>query len=178
MKTCKRCGIEQDDDQFKDKSSVTNGKRYHYKIGVCRLCINAESSAYFRKQRTTEDGRQKYNAKAREMHEKHRDKILIKQKEYRSTPEYKSKRKAYIEKNKEKIRQQGIECKRKYHEKNRDEITDKYVVNLLRTQGYGKPEDLIKNKELIEIKRSEIILSRIKAEIYEQKNNKPPGATI
>jgi len=71
----------------------------------------------------------------------------------------------YYQKNKEKIYSQENVCKKKYHEKNRDSVTDQYAANLLRTQGVRNPSN-----EQIEIKKVKCLISRVKKKLNEPNN--------
>jgi thermostable 8-oxoguanine DNA glycosylase len=91
-------------------------------------------------------------------------------KKYRSTPEYKAKRAAYIAKNKNKIQEQEKITKSRYSEKNKNEVSDAYVINKLVQQGYGTKEEIMNNPELIGIKRVQILSRRIKNIIHATKH--------
>lgn len=86
--------------------------------------------------------------------------------EKRKTPEYKAKMKEYRENNKQKIYQQEVITKKRYHEKNRDAVTDEYVIGRLIQQGYKREEC---TPELIELKRVKILKKRLKNKIAKLK---------
>ena len=141
-----------------------------YYNNVCRDCEREDSKRYYKKESSTEAGRKKINASAlKRYHERYRDKQLVEMKKKRGTSKYKKYIKSYRERNKEKIARQEEITKRRYHEKNRDKVTDKYCENLLRTQGV-RSEQI--TPEMIELKRSQVLLSRIKEKVNKLKNKK------
>lgn len=184
-KYCTRCKEEKLKDEFRirvDKSGsvIINP--------TCRICDGVIAKEYYANRKDDPEFKKKNAERAREYATKNsdqikktrqsdlfkkehsgwenkryhrkRDEINAKAKVRRQTPAYKKMMKEYRQRNKKKIATQEEITKRRYHEKNKNSITDKYVKNLLRTQGNRNP-----TAEQIEIKRGEILLARIKKKI-------------
>lgn len=185
MKVCRRCKIDKPDSEFR----IRVEENCNYLNATCINCDSLLAKQYYDKHKNDETFKQKNRDRAKAYCEKNIDKIKMRrasseylkkhaawnlqsyyrgrdlinarQKVKRETDKYKKYVKEYRQRNKEKIHQQEIICKRRYHEKHRDNITDRYAFNLLRTQ---KVVSKIEStpKELIEIKKTEVIISRIK----------------
>lgn len=153
-KLCTKCGKP-------GKFRIRTDKRCNpvsiYEQIVCMACEATEQRERSRIYRSTEEGRKKHNAHANKMYQKHRDKIKKKMKAYRDSKHGKAVRKAYIEKNKDKIFKQEQVTKLRYHEKNKNAITDKYATNLLKTQGAT-----VIDKDAIAQKKKQVATHRIK----------------
>jgi hypothetical protein len=67
---------------------------------------------------------------------------------------------AYRKRNKDKIHNQEVVTKKRYHEKHRDNVTDEYVIRQLITQGVATRDSLRSHPELIEAKRIQILIKR------------------
>lgn len=171
MKICSRCHIEKEDYEFR----VREDKRYTpvliYLNNTCKICDAELQRDRVRKQRSTPDGKKRHNKWAKEFHKRHREEILKKMCERRKTPEYKAYMKEYRKKRKDIIYEQEVITKKRYHEKNRDNLTDRYAINLLRTQGYGASEEIEKDKEFIDLKKSQVLRKRIRLEILKKEKN-------
>src|ERR1035437_8975402 len=196
MKICNRCKVPKEDDDFRVR--ISKDKKYSFLNNTCKQCDNELAHIYYNKHKDevafknknservrryaqsnveniklrhkTSEYLKKHNQWAKKWYYKMKDVINAKAKTKRETPEYKAYVVAYRERRKDRIYKQEVVSKKRYHEKNRDAITDRYAINLLRTQGYGTVEEIENNPELIEIKRSEILLSRIKTVKLKKKN--------
>lgn len=156
MKICSKCNIEKDYSEF--------GRWKH-----CKTCLAKIQRERTIKERLTPEGKEKHNKWANEFYKRHRDKCVLYMRKRRKTKDYKEKMHSYRKQKKDIIYNQEVITKKRYHEKNRDTISDRYIVHLLSTQGYGKPEHLIKEKELLETYRIHIQLKRL---IYATNLNK------
>lgn len=158
MQTCLICGEEKEVSEFRGKTDkrIKDPVKRVFFSKTCKKCEAAKQKERVKKQRSTPEGKERHNKWANEFHSRHREKCLAKMKERRQTPEYKAYMKAYREKNKEKIKEQELITKRKYHEKNKKEITDKYASHILRTQG----KDI--SEENLELEKVKILVHRIK----------------
>lgn len=110
---------------------------------------------------------EKNRAGARAYHHDNREEVLKKAKVYRDKPSSKKKMRQYRKKNKKKIHAQEVITKRRYHEKNRDALTDKYITSLFRTQGKLNP-----SAGQIERKRVEILIFRLTKKINDVSTGK------
>jgi len=171
MKICSRCKILKEDDQFRlryDKRGK-GSKKLTYLNNTCKKCDSEISNRSYFKNKYDPEFHKNWIAKSNEYYHKNKAAIAKKMKEKRQTPEYKIKMKTYREKRKSIIQQQEVITKRRYHEKHRDGVTDSYVIRQLVTQGFGKYEEIEKNKDLIEIKRIKILNKRLRNEIAKRK---------
>jgi len=157
-KICKKCGIEKPIDQFRLRVEhrIKNGDCY-YRVGTCKECEKKAAKEYHNQIKDTEGFKEKKRQYAMNRYWRRRDELILKQREARKTKRHKENRKAYIQKNKDKIYLQEVVTKKRYHEKNRDALTDVYIINLFLSNGKPHPTPL-----QIEIKRSEILIQRIK----------------
>jgi len=124
------------------------------------MCLSAQRKVRYLSVKDTEEYKKKHAAQNLKHYHENKDSYKIRAKKYRESENAKTIRKEYIQKNKDKIYSQESVCKRKYHEKNRDSLTDKYAINILKTQGIKNP-----TKEHIEIKKVKCLISRIKKKI-------------
>lgn len=166
MKLCSRCNIEKDDSAFRVRTDKRRNPPLVYLNNTCYDCDAETQRERVRKQRQTPEGRKKHNQWANKSYHRHRDDRVRKMREKRKTPEYKAKMKEYRENNKQKIYQQEVITKKRYHEKNRDAVTDEYVIGRLIQQGYKREEC---TPELIELKRVKILKKRLKNKIAKLK---------
>lgn len=199
-KVCTRCKIEKQKDEFRIGVKEKSGCQY-FLSQYCRKCESELARIYYdkkkddpefkkknsertklyaqknvdeiRKRRKLPDFKKKHANRENKRYHRNKDWIADKMKKKRQTPEYKQNRKNYIEKNKEKIAKQEIITKRKYHEKNRDALTDVYIINLLRNQGTVNP-----TAEQIELKRAKILIKRIKEKVGSSKTGKTKQCSI
>lgn len=158
--TCMVCDSEvslerynklKDDEDFKKKNNERT-KAYANK--------NPEKIRAFR---STQGYKKKHNELEKKRYNSKREEINAKQKLKRQTDKYKKMMREYRLKNKEKIYQQDILTKKKYHEKNRDLITDIYCVRKL------KEQNIQPTTENIELKRVQILIARLKKKISNNK---------
>lgn len=193
---CRHCKKEKNKEDFRVRTDSKTKKDFYN--SSCKVCDNEIAKAYYDKKKFDYEFKKKNRQRVKEYQEKNfeeirlrkdnpeykkkknewelgryyrkREEINAKQREKRKTPEFKAYMKAYRERRKEIIYQQEVITKKRYHEKNKTRLTDRYIVNLLRTQGYGTPEELFKNKELISTKKTKVLIARIKKLIKNLKN--------
>jgi hypothetical protein len=98
---------------------------------------------------------------------KHRDEMLEKRKKQRRTEEYKEYVRNYRQKNKDKINAQQRVTSKRSIEKAIMKLSDSYIVGQILCSSYNtlSRKELYANKDLIEQKRIEILISRIKKQI-------------
>lgn len=137
-----------------------------YLNNTCKKCDAEISNTHYFKNKDNPEFLENWKKKSRSYYAEHAEEIKAKRKLIRQTPEYKKMMKEYRERNKARIYEQEVITKRRYHEKNKNEISDKYIINQLVNQGYGKKEDVSKNKDLIAYEKSKILLHRLKQQIY------------
>lgn len=152
MKVCSHC-----------KAGETDTVFYPYNKWVCKNCLAVQNKKKYEAKKHTAEYKEKHAKYNLAHYHKNKDAYNKRAKKYRESDNGKKKRKEYILKNKDKIMQQESVVKRKYHDKNKDSVSDRYALNLLKTQGNKNP-----GKEEIEIKKAKVLLSRIKKKIHEQ----------
>lgn len=190
MKACTRCHIEKEDSEFRKRTDKRDGRVFLN--STCKKCDAALAKKYYDKKKNDPSFKERnilrvkrYTAsnfdeikrrrKLPEYLKKHagwalkryykvKDFVAAKMKVKRQTPEYKAKMAEYRKKNKEKIYQQEVITKKRYHEKNKSLLTDKYIINLLKTQGATAI-----TPDLIELKRVKVLKHRIKIELLKKK---------
>lgn len=171
MKTCIRCKKEKEESEFGRQISRYKDKVYFGLKGNCSECLNEIAKDNYRKVKDDQEFKKKNRARIKAYRHKIGNKDKAKQKKRRQSEKYKATRKRYIEAHKEKIFQQESIVKDRFFKKHRDNISDSYVINLLMKQGHGTHAEVQDNKELIEIKRTQILLFRLKRKI-KAKNKK------
>lgn len=146
MKTCTKCHIEKDNSEFRLRLAKKGDTKYHLSPS-CKECEKKYRQEAYQKKRLSLSY-----------------KLLMKQraKMYGQKEKCRLRKKEYEAKNVASI----SASKRKYGTLHKDKITNEYVIHLLRTQGYGTVEEITKNKELVELKKSEVLLSRLKKKMY------------
>ena len=150
MKKCNRCKVEKKDSDFRIRTSRYKESVYEFLNNTCKQCDAELSGQYYHKNRTPEM-LAKNASRVKKYNSENKDKIRIRQKKKRSTPEYKAYMKKYREKRKQVIYQQELITKKRYHEKNRNEISDKYAIRLLKQSGNTSP-----SQDDVEIKKIQI----------------------
>jgi hypothetical protein len=105
----------------------------------------------------------------------YKDLISERNKIKRQTPKYKKYMRAYRQRRREIISEQEKITKLRYHEKHRDNITDRYAIRQLVTQGHGSYDDIKNNRELIELEKAKILKFRIRKEILKKLKTAPNG---
>lgn len=133
---------KKDDPLFKEKNRIRTKEYVEKNIDAVKKRRNCPE---FRKKKAGWENKRYHRIK---------DRVSARMKIKRQTPEYKQMMREYRTRNKHKIYSQEVITKRRYHEKNRDNTTDKYVKNLLRTQG------LAITPEIVEAKRLQILIKR------------------
>lgn len=186
MKVCRNCLINKEDSEFRIRHDKRSGiSRLN---NTCRFCDAEYSRMYYDKHKNDPAFKEKNVKRVRAYAHKNVDVIKVRRqtKEYlekhakwelnryyrmkdvingkakvkRQTPEYKAKMKAYREKNKEKIFKQEVVTKKRYHEKHRDNLTDKYIIRQLISQDVATREVLLAHPEIIEAKRLQLLIIR------------------
>ena len=186
FKICNRCLLKKASSDFGVHKENAGG--YIYLKSFCRQCEREIAKIYYDKNGSNLEFKKKncerakryaeaniediklrkqtieFKKKHAELNNKsyHKNKEIISErtKIYRTTDHYKELRKSYRQKNKDKIRKQETVCKKRYHEKNRDELTDKYVLRLITTQGYCDKNTLLNNPSIIQAKKLQILIKR------------------
>lgn len=187
-KICAKCKIEKDSAEFRIKRPTYKDKTYWQLYSQCNKCCYENSKAYYERHKNDDNFKKKNRERVRQYalansenikiarsserykkkhveweskrYHRKRDEINAKAKLRRQTAEYKAKLKAYRVKNKEKIFAQEAITKRRYHEKHRDNLTDKYVGRLLKAQGVADDAVLQNYPKIIEAKRLQLLITR------------------
>lgn len=157
-KKCSRCQHIKSADCFRTRRDKRRGKECIYLNNTCKKCDCEITKERHQKLKDNPDYIELSRQRARQYHKVNADIIREKNQLKRQTKRYKENRKKYIQKNKEKISQQERITKRRYHEKNRDELTDEYVGAKIVNKTPLKRNEI--PPAFIKIKRLEIICIR------------------
>lgn len=159
MKTCSRCKKRKKDSKFRMRKEKRRGG-CSYLNNICKKCEGEVSNQNYFAHKDDPEWMEKWRQKSMEYSRAHREQVNQRQKLKRATAAYKKMKLEYRKKNKEKIARQEVITKRRYHEKNRDGLTDKYIVARMGLTIKDLP--LIKETmpELLELKRAQIKLTR------------------
>lgn len=163
--TCSRCKESKLANQFRIRidKRIKFKKPLHYLNNVCRECERIRGTEYHRKKKSNPEYRKKVAGWSREYHKRHREKILPRVKNYREKPQNKKNRKEYNKKNHDRIAQMHKVVAKKWSEYQRDNLTDSYCIQLIRTQTGLTRKEI--TPEMIQQKRLQIKLKRKMYEI-------------
>lgn len=170
MKRCNRCNKTKSDDSFRIRYEKRKGN-FYYLNNTCRKCDSELSTIYRSSVKDNLDWKQKNRERSNKYRLDSIDIVRERTQARRQSKAYKEYRKKYIQKNKNRIMKQERICKRRYHEKNRDALTDTYIINRL-----TQKSPLSKNEippALIKLKRLQIICKRS----LKLKQNEPQSIT-
>ena len=159
-KECSHCNILKPKDEFRTRWERRVEPAFPYLNNTCKKCDTELTHLAHKTRRKTPEGKEKNRKWAKASYYNRRQKAIEYMKKTRQTEEYKKRRKDYIEKNKSKIYKQELITKRRYHEKNRDNLTDVYISNQLKSQGVASQEIIELCPQLIEAKRLQILIKR------------------
>lgn len=200
MKFCSRCKINKEDSEFRIRKEKRRGD-FSYLNNECKQCDKERAAIYYAKMKNDPDFKKKNRERARnyivnniekirirkgtkdflakhakwnkDSYNRMKDVVSAKMKVKRQTPEYKEMMRAYRARNKEKIFRQEVITKKRYHEKNRDGLTDQYIINQLNSQGIADKETLKNYPEIIEAKRVQLLIIRKTKNNGNQNNVRP-----
>lgn len=158
-KKCSCCNNVIDIEMFRVRLDKRHGLIYHN--NTCKQCDAKKARIYYNENKNLNEFKEKAKNRSRKSYYKNRERNLVKQKEYRSKPKNKIARRDYVRQNSQKIKSQEIITKKRYHEKNRDGLTDTYVVKQLK-QSTGLPKEaILEYPQLIECKRLQLKTIRL-----------------
>jgi hypothetical protein len=173
LKTCTLCGLEKPLSEYRVRVKVKNGKEYPYANPTCRICDSILAKEYRLTVKDTVEFKEKVKFRTKAYVEANRDKVLKRLKEKRETEKGKRYRKEYDKANKERIKQLSKIRNAKYNKKHIDKVTDTYAIAQIQSKVKGLTRDAIReNSELIEQKKTEIVLRRLKKKIKKLSNEK------
>lgn len=155
-KICRNCNVEKCKTEFR----IRRKGKYSYLNNNCKKCDAELRMIYYHKIKADSNYREKERARVKKYRIENRGKCLVNEKIRRQKDSYKTLMRDYRVKNKSKIFEMGKITKRKYHEKNRDAISNIYVISKLRNKGIEHP-----TVQQIEFKRLQILISRLKRKI-------------
>lgn len=157
MKICTCCKNKKDLSCFLWKTS----KGCTWIEGKCKDCQAEERKIKYHS--NLELSREKSRNNGKRFYHRHRETLLEKNKEIRKQPDNHIilHQRKYYKDNEEKIKKQSKPIKRKSYEKQRDSLSDSYVINGLINKTKLKKEDILKYPELIEAKRLIIKIIRL-----------------
>lgn len=157
-KVCSRCQELKGPESFRIREDKRIGRECKYLNNTCRQCDAAYSKARWDKIKYLEEEKLKNRARARRYAKDNWDVVREKDQARRQTPQARAVRAKYREANLEKIQAHEAAAKWRYHIKNRDQLTDAYIINRLMQKS-----PLAKNEippALIELKRIQIQCER------------------
>lgn len=156
-KVCTKCNDPRPLSRFRRRCKNKNGKKEYWNMGECMECEKAYREIFY------EDNLEFCRKRGRENARKHYPTNRIRQKEYRRNnyPKIKAYMTKYREDNKERIAEMHEPVARKWFEKNRDELSDTYVIqHMIQKSGLNR-EDILPYPELIETYRQNMKIKRL-----------------
>lgn len=175
MKTCTKCHIEKNEREFcvSSKGGLTaqcKGCIYDYKKRWAldnRELIRKKHREYYEKNKNKilsgakayrDKNRGEIKKRKKAYHTKNRDRILEYNKARASTPEHKQYRVDYVNKNKEKIKEQQRVRGRLWAKRQADMVSDSYIRSQLRARGIRAEQ----HRGVVDLKRLQIVTHRAK----------------
>lgn len=186
MKVCSHCNIKKEDSCFRQRVDKRGKKPVVYLNNQCIECDRARAKIYYDKKKNDPAFKAKNIIRVRKYAESNVDKIKQRKKKpewlrkhadwnmnsykrmrdviaakmriKRKTEEYKKFMREYRERNKDKIKEQEVVTKRRYHEKHMINLTDEYISQRL----FNKIDRgfIDKHPDLIKAKRLQILIKR------------------
>ena len=157
-KVCTRCTTEREISFFRQRYCIRNHVKYFYPNNHCKDCERKEANHYYHL------NREEHSRKAREYARRTRPARNAYQRKWREEhpDQLKARVKAYREKNRAKIIAQEKITKRRYWEKQRDVLSDVYIIRMLLQRGRKHQsvitrEGIKAHPELIEMQRKSLI---------------------
>lgn len=130
-----------------------------YLNNICKTCDNEISNKHYFKNKSNPDFHKKWLEKSQEYYHSHKEEIKAKMKLKRQTPEYKKMMREYRQRRKDIIHKQEAVTKKRYHEKHKNNITDRYCITKIKEQTGINDSEI--TSEMIEVERVKILMSRI-----------------
>lgn len=166
-KICTCCKMPKSKKRFRWRTK----KGYTYQQGKCIDCENAEQKIRYDSKKDNIDFKIKNRQRVKNYQRENWDVVQEKNKKRRQTKRYKENRRKYTLKNYDKISRDHKIRAKKWFEKNRDELSDSYVVSKIIGKTKVSPDEVRREPELIEIKRMQLKLGRvIKNKLYEKQS--------
>lgn len=153
LKTCTKCKIEKPINRFRFRTK----RGYTWQMGKCIDCEHDENKKRYYDNHEKSKERGKENQK--KLRERHPDMCKKQYQKRKDDPKYKEYRKKYWRENEEQRNKHRV-IATKHHEKRRDNLTDKYIIQQLKQKTGLSSEDVLKAPDLIELKRLSIKLKR------------------
>lgn len=153
---CKKCNTDRPLNRFRLRTK----RGYTYRLRTCMECEATAQRERYNKIKDIPEFKQLNRNRVNKYRVNNIDVIREKQQARRQTAHAKISRKNYIASNKDKIFKQEKICKKRYHDKNRDELSDIYVTSVL----IGNTKGIYRNEippPLIKIKRLQLLGKRI-----------------
>ncbi len=161
-KICNKCSGDLPLGKFRRrKDSRRPGVKYY--VGTCTDCEKKLSKGRYHEVKDDPQFRKLDRAKSKAYRKANADVLKVKRSlNYtNANPEFKAYRERYIAKNKAHIEKQEVVTRARYHTKNRDGLTDTYIIKLLVNNGYTK-EQVLQNPNLIVERREKIKSQRLR----------------
>lgn len=157
MKICTCCENSKPFSRFRSRTK----KGYTWKMGKCMDCEKLEQKKRYHS--NLELYRKRGRESSNRYHNENKEKISAKMKLLRKQPNNRViiHQRKYIIKNREKIRVQHRPVSKKSFIKQRDALTDSYVIRILRQRTTLKKSDILKYPELIETQKLIIKTKRL-----------------
>lgn len=161
-KYCKKCGKVKPSSEFRIRTEKRTLPHLEYLNYQCRTC-EAEYSKRYHHDRKDDQEYMKKNAERVRLYDKRTGASKKRWQKRKNDVEFKKKIAEYRKLNSKRIKANQRKRSLKHHTINRDQITDAYCIARLKSQFKGiTNEFIISNPDLIEIKRNEILIFRVK----------------
>lgn len=155
-KTCTKCNEGKPISRFRNRYKRKNGKKEYWQNGKCMDCEGKEQSLRYWK------NPEKHREYSKQYANKHSKEMSEYNKQYRKdNPDWwENYMKGYRRDNKKRIAELHKIISKKWHQENRDLLSDTYVIHKIISKTNLKRKDVEGNKELIELYRANILLKR------------------
>jgi len=156
-RVCTKCTLPKPDSKYRRRHKMRNGKKEFYTMGECSDCVAKRANKYYH------NNLDKCRKRGRETAKKNYSKRLAYTQQYRkNNPEWWAKyMEKYREDNKEHIAKMHKKIGKEWHKKNRDELSETYVIQKLIQGTNLKRADIEPFPELIDAHRQNIKIKRL-----------------
>lgn len=157
-KKCSKCGKEKSVEDFRLRLDKRIGLRYYN--NTCRICDANKARAYYQCKKNDPDFIRKNRSRAARHSKKHAKELWEKRK---NDPKYLASLKRWRAENKELVRFNQLKRSIKYHRKNCDGLTDKYIKTRISSQLNIQKDEV--TTYYIDLKRTQIKAIRLKKKL-------------
>ena len=160
-KYCKYCDSAKNHSEFRIRVEKRTNPHFKYRINKCKECEIEYRQEWYSRKKKDKDWMKK-NAERVKVYNKQSGYSKKRWQKNKNNPEWKRLLKQWRLDNQNIVKENQKKRGKKYHEKNRDSVSDAYCISCLKNQFPElTTEEILKDTRLIELKRAEILNFRL-----------------